>query len=69
MAGSFGYEKEHYNFSQKVGNLILFPALRNASKDTIIVATGTSCRHQIRGNIDREPLHPAEVLRKSLVLQ
>ena len=67
MAGSFGYEKEHYNFSQKVGNLILFPALRNASKDTIIVATGTSCRHQIRGNIDFEPLHPAEVLRKSLV--
>ena len=69
MAGSFGYEKEHYNFSQKVGNLILFPALRNASKDTIIVATGTSCRHQIRGNIDLEPLHPAEVLRQSLVLQ
>jgi FAD/FMN-containing dehydrogenase/Fe-S oxidoreductase len=69
MAGSFGYEKENYNFSQKVGNLILFPALRNASKDTIIVATGTSCRHQIRGNIDREPLHPAEVLRQSLVLQ
>ena len=67
MAGSFGYEKEHYNFSQKVANLILFPALRNASKDTIIVATGTSCRHQIRGNIDSEPLHPAEVLRKSLV--
>ena len=67
MAGSFGYEKEHYSFSQKIGNLILFPALRNASEDTIIVATGTSCRHQIRGKIDSEPLHPAEVLRKSLV--
>lgn len=67
MAGSFGFEKEHYNFSQKVGNLILFPALRNASKDTVIVATGTSCRHQIRGNIDSEPLHPAQVLRKALV--
>ena len=69
MAGSFGYEKEHYDFSQKVANLILVPAIRNASKDTIIVATGTSCRHQIRGNIEAEPLHPAEVLRKSLVLQ
>lgn len=68
MAGSFGFEKEHYDFSLKVANLILFPAIRKASKDTIIVATGTSCRHQIRSNKDTEPLHPAEVLRQSLVI-
>ena len=68
MAGSFGYEKENYAFSLRIANLILFPSIRNASKDTIIVATGTSCRHQIRGNIDVEPLHPAEVLRSALLL-
>ena len=67
MAGSFGYEKENYAFSLRVANLILFPAIRNASKDTTIVATGTSCRQQIRDNIDVEPLHPAEVLRSALV--
>jgi len=67
MAGSFGYEKEHYAFSMHVANLILFPALRNASQDTTIIATGTSCRQQIRGNMNIEPLHPAEVLRSALV--
>ncbi len=69
MAGSFGYEKEHYDISQKVANLILVPAIRAASEDTIIVATGTSCRHQIRSNIESEPLHPAEVLRTSLMFK
>ena len=68
MAGSFGYEKEHYDFSLKVANLIMFPAIRKASKDTIIVATGTSCRNQIRDNMDIKPLHPAEVLRQSLII-
>ncbi|WP_455208438.1 FAD-binding and (Fe-S)-binding domain-containing protein [Kaarinaea lacus] len=67
MAGSFGYEKENYTMSMKVANLILFPAIRNASKDTTIVATGTSCRQQIRENMDVEPLHPAEVLRNAVV--
>ncbi|WP_455223331.1 FAD-binding and (Fe-S)-binding domain-containing protein [Kaarinaea lacus] len=68
MAGSFGYEKENYAMSMKVANLILFPALRSASKDTTIVATGTSCRQQIRENTDLEPLHPAEVLRNAVVI-
>ena len=68
MAGSFGYEKEHYSLSLKVANLILLPAIRSASKDTTIVATGTSCRQQIRENTYVEPLHPAEVLRNALVL-
>ncbi|HEY5601986.1 MAG TPA: FAD-binding oxidoreductase, partial [Gammaproteobacteria bacterium] len=67
MAGSFGYEKENYAISIKVGNLILFPAIRGASKDTTIVATGTSCRQQIRDNMKVEPLHPAEVLRNAVV--
>ena len=68
MAGSFGYEKENYAISMKVANLILFPAIRGASKDTTIVATGTSCRQQIRENMDVEPLHPAEVLRNAVVI-
>jgi Fe-S oxidoreductase len=68
MAGSFGYEKENYAMSIKVGNLILFPAIRGASKDTTIVATGTSCRQQIRDNMHVEPLHPAEVLRNAVVI-
>jgi Fe-S oxidoreductase len=68
MAGSFGYEKEHYTLSMKVANLILLPTIRSASKDTTIVATGTSCRQQIRENTDVEPLHPAQVLRNALVL-
>jgi len=68
MAGSFGYEKENYAISLRIANLILFPAIRNASKDTTIVATGTSCRNQIRGNLAVEPLHPAEVLRSALLL-
>ncbi|MEJ2180876.1 MAG: FAD-linked oxidase C-terminal domain-containing protein [Gammaproteobacteria bacterium] len=68
MAGSFGYEKETYAISQKVANLILFPTIRRASKDTTIVATGTSCRQQIRGNMDIEPLHPAEVIRNAVII-
>ncbi|NQZ75958.1 MAG: FAD-binding protein, partial [Ekhidna sp.] len=47
MAGSFGYEKEHYDVSMKVGELVLFPKVRQAEKGTIILASGTSCRHQI----------------------
>jgi len=47
MAGAFGYEKEHYDFSMQIGNLHLFPAIRNAPEATLIVASGFSCRHQI----------------------
>ncbi|OAB77949.1 FAD-binding and (Fe-S)-binding domain-containing protein [Cochleicola gelatinilyticus] len=66
MAGSFGYEKEHYNVSMKIGELKLFPSIRKASKETIIAANGTSCRHQIKDGTQREALHPATILRQAL---
>ncbi len=62
MAGSFGYEKEHYEVSMKVGELVLLPAVRNTSEDTIIAAPGTSCRHQIKDGAGRRAYHPVEVL-------
>src|SRR5690554_5775524 len=62
MAGSFGYEKEHYDVSMKIGELVLFPAVREAGKDTVIAAAGTSCRHQIKDGTDRVSYHPLEVL-------
>ena len=61
MAGAFGYEKEHYDVSVKIANLALIPAV-NADPDATVVATGTSCRHQIRDLTHREALHPLEVL-------
>ncbi|MBE0641696.1 MAG: FAD-binding oxidoreductase, partial [Bacteroidales bacterium] len=66
MAGSFGYEEEHYNLSMKVGELVLFPAVRNANTGTVIAAPGTSCRHQIKDGTGREALHPVEVLYRAL---
>jgi FAD/FMN-containing dehydrogenase/Fe-S oxidoreductase len=62
MAGSFGYEKEHYDLSMKVGEMVLFPAVRQADKITIISAPGTSCRHQIKDGTGKIALHPLEVL-------
>lgn len=66
MAGSFGYEKEHYDISMKIGELVLFPAVRNSSEETIIAAPGTSCRHQIKDGTARKALHPVEVLFEAL---
>ena len=66
MAGSFGYEKEHYELSMKVGELVLFPAVRNSEESTIISAPGTSCRHQIKDGTGRMALHPVEVLYEAL---
>ncbi len=65
MAGSFGYEKEHYKLSMDVGELILFPAVRSSSRETIISAPGTSCRHQIKDGTQRDALHPVEVLHEA----
>jgi len=62
MAGSFGYEKEHYDLSMKIGELVLFPAVRNSDLNTKIVAAGTSCRHQIKDGTKRKAVHPVEVL-------
>ena len=67
MAGSFGYEKEHYQVSMKVGELILFPEVRKAAEDTIIAASGTSCRHQIKDGTGRNAYHPIEVLFDALL--
>jgi Fe-S oxidoreductase len=62
MAGSFGYEVEHYEVSQQVGELVLFPAVRKADTDTLIAAPGTSCRHQIADGTGRKAKHPVEIL-------
>ncbi|MBK8702352.1 MAG: FAD-binding protein [Saprospiraceae bacterium] len=62
MAGSFGYEKEHYDVSMSIGELALLPAVRQAATDAIIAAPGTSCRHQIFDGTGRKALHPVEVL-------
>lgn len=62
MSGSFGYEKEHYDVSMQIGELVLFPAVREASAETVIAAPGTSCRHQIYDGTKRKALHPVEVL-------
>ncbi|MEN8203734.1 MAG: FAD-linked oxidase C-terminal domain-containing protein [Bacteroidota bacterium] len=68
MAGSFGYEKEHFDLSMKVGELVLFPAVREAAEDMLIAAPGTSCRHQIHDGTGKKALHPVEILYNSLVL-
>ncbi len=67
MAGSFGYEKEHYDVSMKIGELKLFPAVRKASEDTLISANGTSCRHQILDGTGRKALHPVTILKNALL--
>jgi Fe-S oxidoreductase len=66
MAGSFGYETEHYDLSMQIGELVLFPAVRAAARDTILAAPGTSCRHQIKDGTGRIARHPVEVLRDAL---
>jgi Fe-S oxidoreductase len=67
MAGSFGYEKEHYELSMQIGELVLFPAVRKQPEHVIIAAAGTSCRHQIKDGTGRKSLHPVEILWKTLV--
>ena len=67
MAGSFGYEKEHYEVSMKIGEQTLFPAVRKASEATIIAAPGTSCRHQIFDGTKRKALHPVQIMAEALL--
>jgi len=67
MAGSFGYEKEHYKVSMQVGEDTLFPKIRNCSTDTEIAAAGTSCRHQIFDGTKRLAKHPITLLREALL--
>jgi hypothetical protein len=66
MAGSFGYAREHYDLSRTIAERKLLPAIRTRPPGTIVVATGTSCRHQIHDFGDDKALHPATVL-KSLM--
>jgi Fe-S oxidoreductase len=66
MAGAFGYEREHYEVSRLVGEQRLFPALRQAGADAVVVAPGFSCRMQIGHFTGRRAVHPAELLRESL---
>lgn len=67
MAGSFGFEAEHYDISMKVGEERLFPAVRNCSSNTLIAANGTSCRHQIFDGTGRESLHPVSILYEAMI--
>jgi len=67
MAGSFGYEAEHYDISMQIGELVLFPAVRQQPDEVIIAAPGTSCRHQIHDGTGRKALHPAEVLWEAFI--
>ena len=67
MAGSFGYEKEHYDLSMKIGELVLFPTVRKQPTEVIIAAPGTSCRHQVKDGTGRKALHPVEVLYEALI--
>jgi FAD/FMN-containing dehydrogenase/Fe-S oxidoreductase len=66
MAGSFGYGRDHYEVSQAIGERRLFPAVRARGEGTVVVAAGTSCRHQIRDFTDVEAVHPAVLLRSLL---
>ncbi len=66
MAGSFGYEKEHYEVSMQVGEDTLFPKVRNCSSETEIAAAGTSCRHQIYDGTKRIAKHPITILKEAL---
>jgi Fe-S oxidoreductase len=63
MAGSFGYEREHYDISQAIGERKLFPAVREADPQTTVIAPGFSCRHQIQHFTGVAALHPAVLLR------
>jgi Fe-S oxidoreductase len=69
MAGSFGYEKEHFEVSNKIGELVLFPAVRNKKPAVVTVAPGTSCRHQIKDGTGVIAYHPVEILFQALKTQ
>ena len=67
MAGSFGYEKEHFELSNQIGELVLFPTIRQQAEDVIIAASGTSCRHQIHDGTGRRAKHAVEILFEALL--
>ncbi|MBC3759075.1 FAD-binding protein [Hyunsoonleella sp. SJ7] len=67
MAGSFGYEKEHYEVSMQIGEQTLFPTVRKSGNDVIIATNGTSCRHQIKDGTGRIAQHPITILKEALI--
>jgi Fe-S oxidoreductase len=67
MAGSFGYEQEHFDTANRIGELVLMPTIRAEPVDSLIAAAGTSCRHQILDATGRHALHPAQILRDALL--
>ena len=69
MAGAFGYEKEHFELSNKIGNMVLFPAINKEDSSTIIATSGTSCKHQIKDGTKKTVLHPIEILYDALKFQ
>ena len=68
MAGSFGYEKEHYELSMQIGEIVLFPEVRKSAGTTIITAPGTSCRHHIKDGTGKSAVHPIEVMYEAVNL-
>jgi FAD/FMN-containing dehydrogenase/Fe-S oxidoreductase len=68
MAGSFGYEKEHFDLSMQIGDLKLFPAIKKSESQVVIAANGTSCRHQIADGTGRTALHPISILKEALIV-
>ena len=66
MAGSFGFEKEHYDISMQIGEQALFPAINHSDDDCEIAVTGVSCRQQVEHGTDRQPRHIAEILAEAL---
>lgn len=69
MAGSFGYEKEHYQLSMQIGELVLFPEVRISAESVIIAASGTSCRHHIKDGTGKTAFHPIEVMYEAAGLE
>ena len=67
MAGSFGYEVDHYEVSMDIGELVLFPALRQTETGGLICAPGFSCRHQIMDGVEKKAYHPAELIHQALL--
>lgn len=67
MAGSFGMEKTHYELSMQIGELVLFPTIRNKEPETVIAAPGTSCRQQILDGTKQRALHPVDILYRALI--
>lgn len=66
MAGSFGYEKEHYDYSMEIGSQRLFPAIENRERGVVVSAPGTSCRQQIKDGTGVRAYHPIEILRSAI---